>query len=101
MEVLPKLDAYDDVVIKLNFTYGDADMSLKGNCRLPAPEGTFLPLESISKATALQWLLENCPNTTEEFDARLDRELAEKANKPFVYDWMPPIPDFVEEDPEV
>lgn len=93
LEVLPKLGEHDDVVIKLNFTYGDAEASLKGSCFLPAPEGTFLPLESISKAIALQWLLENCPNTTEEFDAQLDREIAEKANEPFEYNWAEPAPD--------
>jgi hypothetical protein len=93
MEVLPQLDAHSDVVIKLNFTYGDASASLKGSCSLPAPEGTFLPLESISKATALQWLLANCSNTTEEFDANLDAQIAAKANRPFVYDWTEPAPE--------
>lgn len=97
MEVLPQLDAHSDVVIKLNFTYGDTEASLKGECLLPPPEGTFLPLESISKATALQWLLANCPNTTAEFDAQLDREIAEKANEPFEYDWSEPAPANPEE----
>lgn len=92
MEVLPQLDAHSDVVIKLNFTYGDANASLKGGCSLPAPEGTFIPLKSISKATALQWLLANCPNTTEQFDAQLDREIAERNNRPFEYDWSEPDP---------
>jgi hypothetical protein len=97
MEVLPKLDDYSDVVIKLDFTYGDVNASLKGSCSLPAPEDTLVPLESVSKELALEWLLANCPNTTEEFDAQLDRELAEKANEPFVYDWAEPAP---EEEPE-
>ena len=87
MEVLPQLDAHTDVVIKLTFTYGAAANKIGGTVTLPAPEGTFLPLESISKATALQWLLANCPNTTEEFDAQLDRKIAEKANEPFIYNW--------------
>ena len=95
MEVLPKLDAQSDVVIKLNFTYGDAAASLRGACELTPPESgaPFLPLDSISKETALSWLLEQCPNTTEEFDAQLDRELEMKANKPFEYDWYEPGPD--------
>ena len=87
MEVIPKLEEFDDVVIYLNFTYGDAEAFLRGRCSLPAPEGTLVPLESVSKDLALEWLLTNCPNTTEQFDEQLDRELAEKANEPFVYDW--------------
>lgn len=98
MEVLPQLDAHSDVVIKLNFTYGDAEASLAGSCSLPAPEGPFVPLDQVSKATALQWLLANCPNTTEQFDAQLDREIAEKANEPFIYDWEEP--EAVAEDPD-
>lgn len=97
MEVLPQLDAHTDVVIKLNFTYGDSADKIGGSVILPAPEGEFLPLESISKATALSWLLANCPNTTAEFDARLDREIAEKANEPFEYDWSEPAPPNPEE----
>jgi len=105
MEVLPNLDAYSDVVIKLNFTYGNAEASLRGQCELTPPglSSPFLPLESISKATALQWLLENCLNTTEEFDANLDAQIAEKANEPFIYDWYEsgPAPEFEPElDPE-
>jgi hypothetical protein len=97
MEVLPQLDAHTDVVIKLNFTYGDAEASLNGSCTLVQPENEFLPLDQISKETALSWLLDQCLNTTEEFDSQLDRELAEKANEPFVYDWSEPYPEISEE----
>jgi hypothetical protein len=100
MEVLPQLDDHTDVVIKLNFTYGDVNASLNGSCTLTQPEGEFLPLESITKETALSWLLDQCPNTTEEFDAQLDKELAEKANEPFVYDWSEPDPEILEEEEE-
>lgn len=93
MEVLPKLDNNSDVVIKLNFIYGDAEASLVGFYRLPAPSGDFLPLDQISKETALEWLLANCPNTTEQFDAQLDAEIARKANQPFVYNWIEPAPE--------
>lgn len=92
MEVLPQLDGNTDVVIKLNFTYGNAEASLQGSCSLPVPEGEFIPLESITKELALEWLLANCPNTTEEFDANLDAQIAAKANQPFVYDWSEPVP---------
>ncbi len=95
MEVLPQLDGNTDVVIKLNFTYGDDEASLHGNCQLTPPESGsgFLPLESITKATALSWLLEQCPNTTEEFDANLDAQIAAKANQPFVYNWAESAPE--------
>lgn len=92
MEVLPQLDDHTDVVIKLIFTYGNAEASLQGSCSLTQPEGSFLPLDQISRETALSWLLDQCPNTTEEFDAQLDKELAEKANQPFVYSWSGPNP---------
>lgn len=101
IEVLPKLDSLDDVVVKLNFTYGNSEAFLSGSFSLPAPEGTILPLKSITKEIALQWLLAHCPNTTEEFDAQLDREIAEKANEPSVYDWSEePDPNQVIDDPE-
>ena len=90
MEVLPKIDAHDDVVIRINFTYGDAEGYLQGSCSLPAPGGTFFPLDSISKELALEWLLANCPNTTEEFDANLDAQIAKEASRSFVYDWSKP-----------
>jgi len=95
MEVLPQLDGNADVVIKLNFTYGNEEASLIGSCSLPVPvpEGEFIPLDSISKELALEWLLANCPNTTEEFDANLDAKIAAEANKPFVYDWSKPAPE--------
>lgn len=88
MEVLPKLNAYDDVVVKLNFTYGNSEALLSGVCDLnpPEPGSSFSPLESISKETALSWLLSQCPNSTEQFDERLDREIAERNNQPFIYD---------------
>lgn len=97
MEVLPQLDAHSDVVIKLNFTYGDASDKIGGSVTLPAPEGDFIPLESISKATALSWLLANCPNTPEEMDAALNKKIARMRNQPFTYDWYEPEP--AEEDP--
>jgi hypothetical protein len=87
MEVLPVLDGLTNVVIKLNFTYGDTEASLQGSCSLAQPNSEFLPLEQISKETALSWILDQCQNSTEEFNAQLDKELTEKANEPFVYAW--------------
>lgn len=93
MEVLPKLEGRENVIIKLNFTYGDDEASLQGSCLLPAPEGAFIPLDLISKELALKWLVAYCPNTTEEFDANLDAQIAEKTNELFVYDWSEPAPE--------
>ena len=87
MEVLTQLDANTDVVIRLNFTYGDAKASLNGSCTIAQPEGSFLPLDQISKETALSWLLDQCPNSTEEFDSNLDAQIAKAVNAPFVYTW--------------
>jgi hypothetical protein len=87
MEVLPQLGTHDNVVIKLNFTYGDAEACLQGSCSLAAPEGSLVPLASVSKELALEWLLSNCSNTTEEFDVNLDAQIAKAANTPFIYAW--------------
>ena len=87
MEVLPQLDAYSNVVITLNFTYGDAEASLNGSCSLTQPEGELIPLDQISKETALSWLLDQCPNSTEEFNSNLDAQIAKAANETFVYTW--------------
>lgn len=89
LTVLPHKDDHSDVVITINFTYGDAELSLPGSCSLPAPGGDFIPLANISKEQAMGWLLEFCPNSTEEFDARLDAQAAAALNQPFTYDWGP------------
>jgi hypothetical protein len=87
MEVLPQLNSYSDVVITIDFVYGDSQTSLNCSCCLPAPKDTFLPLESVTKEVALQWLLANCQNTTEELDSALDAKIFNVTNTPFVYDW--------------
>jgi hypothetical protein len=87
MEVIPLLDNFSNVVVRLNFTYGNSEASLNGSCLIPTPDGEFVPLDSISKELALEWLLAHCPNSTQEFDANLDVKLAETAKAPFVYRW--------------
>lgn len=88
LEVLPTVDDFSDVVVGINFTYGDADNFLKGFCPIPLPEGSFVPLDSVSKELAMEWLLAYCPNTTEQFDAQLD--LQSVTNTSFIYDWPEP-----------
>lgn len=93
MEVLPKLDAHSDVVIKVFFTYGDSEASLTGQVKLapPTPGSQFIPVESITKETALSWALDQCIVPTTQFDAQLDAEIARKANPPYIKDWRPEV----------
>lgn len=87
MEVLPQFDNYSNVVVRLNFTYGDDSAALSGSCLLPPPSDDFVSFDNISKEIALDWLRHNCPNTTEEFDAQLDSEITQKKNPSFYYNW--------------
>ena len=91
LTVLPAKEEHSDVVVTINFTYGDSEVSLGGQCQLPPPSSDYVPLANITKDQAMQWLLEFCPNTTEEFDANLDAQLAEKSNQSFNYDWSDPV----------
>lgn len=87
LTVLPHEDGYSDVVTAVKFTYGNEEASLGGSCPLPPPGIPFTPLAEVTKEQAMEWLLANCPNTTEQFDANLDAQIAYKANEPFEYEW--------------
>lgn len=90
VEVIPTLGNFHNAIIKINFTYGDAESHLVGSCHLPAPSRDFIPLDQVSKDTALEWLASNCPNTTEQFDLQLDLKNNQQNNQPFIYDWNNP-----------
>lgn len=87
LKVVPNLDNKTDVVTEIQFTYGDSGTFLKGSCVVPVPGDTFIPLESISKEKALEWLTQCLPNTTEEFDKEIDRRIAARTNVPYIHDW--------------
>lgn len=90
MEVLPRLDAHSDVVIQLFFTYGTSEESLNGAVSLVAPQAgaPFLPLESVTKETALSWLMGVLRDEQKaELDEQLDAKIAEKSNVPYAYSW--------------
>jgi hypothetical protein len=87
LEVVPHEDGFTDVAIAIKFTYGNEVASLSGTCPLSSPGIPFTPLDEVTKEQAMEWLLACCPNTTEEFDANLDAQIAYKANEPFEYTW--------------
>lgn len=74
MQVAKNLNDKTDVVTKIDFSYGDATNFLTGFCVLPEPGDSFIQLNSISNEMALEWLKQHLKNTTEEFDAQLDKK---------------------------
>jgi hypothetical protein len=86
LEVVPQKDGFSDVATAIKFTYGNEEASLSGTCPLTEPGTPFTTLDQITEEQAMSWLLELCPNTTEEFDANLDAQIAYKANEPYEYE---------------
>ena len=63
-------------VFALNWAYSNADGTLSNQHKLLEPYGKT-PLAQVTEATAISWLEEQLPNTTEEFDAAIARRKAE------------------------
>ena len=95
LTVIPSQGEYSDVVTHVHFTYGNEVASLIGICPLPAAGVPFIPLDEVTKEQAMQWLLAYCPNTTAEFDANLDSQIAYAENTPYDYEWPAPQPSGV------
>lgn len=107
MEVVPKLDSHDDVVITIRAIYGDSRASNFFNVQLNPPGPNYIPISSITKELALEWLLAKVdepvykwdtdeegepiqvPGQTlrEEFDKMLDKQIALAADQPYSYGW--------------
>lgn len=90
MEVQPKLGAKSDVVISLEFTYGDDQHSTGGLLELEPPGDSFLPIESITEQVALEWLLATVGNRTDEYDHAIQKDIDAKNNVPYVVNLTPP-----------
>lgn len=112
MEVMPKLDGHDDVVVIISALYGDTEASMPVEVPLDAPGSAFTPLSSVTPEVALQWLIAKVneptvikerndegeivdvpgPTLLDQFNETLDR--VSNREKPYTYGWMPE-----EEDP--
>lgn len=103
LEVSPQYNAegatFPDVVISINFRYGEGENLVSGSCPLNPhePDGSFLPLESVSKELALQWLLACNRLNKSALDQQLDYLVQLEKNPPFEYNWTDPSLEVPEE----
>jgi hypothetical protein len=85
VEVEPVRGANTDVIVSINYTYGDSQTYLKGNCPLPNPEADFIPLSAITRSQVLDWLVAHCPESTASLDARLAGLTAHAAGAKYIW----------------
>ena len=85
VEVEPTRGANTNVVVSINYTYGDSLVNLKGNCPLPNPDDSFIPINTLTRSQVLDWLVAHCPESTTSLDARLAGLTTYQANTKFIY----------------
>lgn len=85
VEVEPIKGAYTDVIVSINYTYGNSSINLKGNCPLPDPEANFVPISTITRSQVLDWLVAHCPESTDSLDARLAALTAYATNTKYIW----------------
>ena len=67
----------EGTVVDCAWTYTTEDGSVGGKHVLATPAGAT-PAESLTEEVLVGWLVEQLPNTSEEFDAQIAREKAER-----------------------
>ena len=77
------------LVVALDWTYSNADGSLSNVHQLQKPYGKT-PLAQVTEAMAIEWLVTQLQNTSEEFDAAI---AARKAEAEYVETFVPYVPD--------
>jgi len=85
VEVEPVKGALTDVIVSINYTYGDSVINLKGNCPLPDPENDYIPLSTITRSQVLDWLVAHCPESTDSLDARLAAVTGHTTNTKYIW----------------
>jgi len=65
------------------WVYENTDGSVSGTHKLtpPAEGDTIVPLQNVTEEILVGWLVDQLANTTEEFDAQIASEKAEKDKK--------------------
>jgi hypothetical protein len=93
----------DQNVTALLWRYTNSDGSLGGTWTLEKPYGST-PLANVTEAKSVDWLKEQLPNTTEQFDEQLAASKAEAAYEETLIPYRPnpsgpptPMPVPVEE----
>ena len=85
VEVEPVRGLNTDVIVSINYTYGDAQINLKGNCPLPDPDANIIPLSTITRSQVLDWLVAHCPESTASLDARLAAVTGHSTNTKYIW----------------
>jgi hypothetical protein len=86
VEVDPTRGGLSDVIVSINYTYGDGTTFLRGNCPLPDPETDYIPISTITRKQVLDWLVAYCPETTSSLDARLAGLTTHAAATKYIYE---------------
>ena len=85
VEVEPVRGANTDVIVSINYTYGDSQTNLKGNCPLPDPDANIIPISTITRSQVLDWLVAYCPETIASLNARLAGLTAHAAGAKYIW----------------
>ena len=67
----------EGTVVDCNWTYTTADGSVGGKHVLATPAGVA-PAAGLTEEVLVGWLVAQLPNTSDEFDAQIAREKAER-----------------------
>ena len=66
------------IIYTCDWTYSNADGSVRGVVNLEAPVDNIIPVEAVTPEIVTGWVIAVLPNTSEEFDAQIAADKARR-----------------------
>jgi phosphoribosylaminoimidazole-succinocarboxamide synthase len=66
------------IIYTCDWTYSNADGSVRGVVSLEAPVDNIIPVEVVTREIVTGWVVDVLPNTSEEFDAQIAADKARR-----------------------
>lgn len=66
------------IIYTCDWTYSNADGSVRGVVNLEAPVDNIIPVEAVTPEIVTGWVVAVLPNTSEEFDAQIAADKARR-----------------------
>ncbi len=66
------------IIHTCDWTYSNADGSVRGVWSLEAPVDNIIPVEAVTSEIVTGWVVDALPNTSEEFDAQIAADKARR-----------------------
>ena len=66
------------IIYTCDWTYSNADGSVRGVVVLEAPVDNIVPVEAVTPELVASWVVAALPNTSDEFDSQIARAKAER-----------------------